>query len=324
MIVLGIDTSCDETSVAVYDAERKKILSNVVLSQVKIHSKYGGVVPEIAARKHAENIDKVFSVALEKAGVSVKDIDLVAVTNGPGLLPALLVGLTFGKGIAWFNKIPLKGVNHIEAHIFSPFVEKDYIPEKFLALVVSGGHTLLCLVSGKKIKVVGRTLDDAVGEGFDKTAKLLGLGYPGGPVIDKMFSQYSGEFLELPKPKVKGLDFSFSGLKSAVRRLAEKGYPKEMIAVSFQKTAIDYLFEKLKKAIEIYGTENIVVAGGVSANSYLRKKVKSLEESGFRVFLPSKELSVDNGAMVAFWGYQRFVAEGEDPLTLNAYSRLSF
>ncbi|WP_457567525.1 tRNA (adenosine(37)-N6)-threonylcarbamoyltransferase complex transferase subunit TsaD [Desulfurobacterium sp.] len=325
MKVVGIDTSCDDTAVAVFDGEKNKVLSSLISSQYEVHRVYGGVVPEIAAREHLKNIDIIFDRALKKAEISVSDIDLVTVTYTPGLLPALLVGLTFGKGIAFARYIPFKGVHHIEAHMFSPFIEKK--PEfPFLALVVSGGHTMISVVrSLGNYKLLGKTLDDAVGEAFDKVAKMLGLGYPGGPVIDKMFQYYDGDYLVLPRPQARGVNMSFSGLKTAVRRLIENGYPEEMIVASFQKTAVDYVVGKLKKAVRETGIKRISVSGGVSANSYLRKKLKELEEKEhLEIFLPEMKYTADNGAMVAYVGYLRFVkAEGiGDSFTLNAYPSL--
>jgi len=323
VIVLGIDTSCDDTSVAVYDAKENKLLSNIVSSQYEFHIPFGGVVPEIAARKHAENIDVVFEEALKVAGVGVGDLELITVTRFPGLLPALLVGLTFGKGISYCLNLPFKGVHHIEAHLLSPFIGKE--PEyPFLGLVVSGGHTLLVLADGLgRYRVIGKTFDDAVGEAYDKVAKMLGLGYPGGPVIDKIYREFKGDYLQLPKPKVKGLNYSFSGIKTAVKRLVEKGYPKEQIAASFQKTAVEYLFGKLKKALKEFGVRRIVVSGGVSANSLLREKLKELSEKGYEVLLPDLSYTSDNGAMVAYVGYRRFLLKGGDELTVGALPRLS-
>jgi len=323
MITLGIDTSCDDTSVAVYDGYKDKVLSNIVSSQHRFHQPFGGIVPEIAARKHAENIDLVFNEALKEANLSNKDLELISATNTPGLMPALLVGLTFGKGISYCLSLPFKAVHHIEAHIYSPFIERrEKIPKKFISLVVSGGHTLLYLVEHPfKYTLLGRTLDDAIGEAYDKTAQLLGLGYPGGPKIDKIFAHFSGEYLKLPKPKVPGLNFSFSGLKTAVRRLAEKGYPKKQIAASFQKTAVDYLFGKLEKAVKELKVNAVTVSGGVSANSYLRQKLKELEEEGFKVYIPELQFTSDNGAMVAFVGYLKYREKGKDPLTIPAIAR---
>ncbi len=321
MIVLGIDTSCDDTSIAVYDGRRDVVLSNIVSSQHRFHQEFGGVVPEIAARKHAENIDIVFKEALKESGLELKDLEAVAVTRTPGLLPALLVGLTFAKGISFIHELPLKGTHHIEAHIFSPFIGKS-TPSRFLSLIVSGGHTLLVLVEGiGKYTLVGKTLDDAVGEAYDKVAKLLGLDYPGGPVIDKLYRSYSGEFVSLPMPKVEGFNYSFSGLKTATRRLIERGTPKKVVAASFQKTAIDYLISKLVKAAEELKVKEIAVAGGVSANSYLRERLKALQERGFTVYLPELQFTSDNGAMVAYVGFKRLLLEGADPITINAAAR---
>jgi len=318
LLVLGIDTSCDDTSVSVYDAKENRVLSNIVSSQYSFHREFGGVVPEIAARKHAENIDLVFEEALEVAGVGVKDLSLISVTNRPGLLPALLVGLTFGKGLVYSLSVPFKAVHHIEAHIFSPFIggEPEY---PFIALVVSGGHTLIVLVEGfGSYSLLGKTLDDAVGEAYDKVAKLLGLGYPGGPVIDRLYREYDGKYLELPKPKVKGFNYSFSGIKTAVRRLVEKGYPAEQVAASFQETAVSYLIGKLKKALKETGVRRVAVSGGVSANTLLRERLKELDVD---LYLPPLEYTSDNGAMVAYVGYRRFLIEGEDTLEVGALAR---
>ncbi len=321
MIVVGIDTSCDDTSVAIYDGKQDKVLSNIVSSQHRFHSEFGGIVPEIAARKHIENIDMVFSKALEVAGIGIEDLDLICTTYAPGLLPALLVGLVFGKGIAFSLNKPFKGVHHIEAHILSPFIGKE--PKfPFISLVVSGGHTQIVVANSiGNYKVIGKTLDDAVGESYDKVAKMLGLGYPGGPVIDRIHTEFKGELLPLPKPKVKGLNFSFSGLKTATRFLIEKGYPKEQIAASFQETAINYLMEKLKLAIKMTGIKTITVSGGVSANSLLRKLLKGLNKA--EVIMPELEFTSDNGAMVAYAGYKRFLLEGADDLDLNAFAKKS-
>ncbi len=323
MIVVGIDTSCDDTSVAVYDGHGNRVLSNIVSSQYEFHRPFGGVVPEVAARKHAENIDVVFEEALRVAGIGVDDIRLVAVTRAPGLLPALLVGLTFGKGVAFWKEIPFKGVHHIEAHLLSPFIGSE--PEyPFLGLVVSGGHTLIVLAEEfGKYRVIGKTLDDAVGEAYDKVAKMLSLGYPGGPVIDRIYRKFEGKYLELPKPRVKGFNYSFSGIKTAVRRLIENGYPSEQVAASFQKTAVEYLIGKLEKALKETGVKRIAVSGGVSANSLLREKLKELQEQGYRVFLPKMEFTSDNGAMVAYVGYRRFLLEGGDSLDVGALPRMS-
>lgn len=324
MLVLGIDTSCDDTSIAVYDGKKNKVLSNIISSQYQFHQEFGGIVPEIAARKHAENIDIVFNEALKVAGIKADDIELVAVTRAPGLLPALLVGVTFGKGIACWKDIPLKAVHHIEAHIFSPFI--GTVPMfPFLSLIASGGHTQIVLVkSFGTYRIVGKTLDDAVGEAYDKVAKMLGLEYPGGPAIDRIYRNYKGDFLKLPKPRVPDFNFSFSGLKTAVKKLIERGHPREQIAASFQKTAVEYLIEKLKRAIEEFQIKRLSVAGGVSANSLLRQTLRKLErEEGLQLFLPKMEFTSDNGAMVGYTGYRKFLIEGADSLDVNAVARFT-
>ncbi len=324
MKVIGIDTSCDDTSVAVYNGTTGEILSNIISSQYSAHKPYGGVVPEIAAREHLNNMEPVFNKALRDANITVEEIELVCVTNTPGLLPAILVGFTFGKGLAFAKYIPFKAIHHIEAHIFSPFIKEKEIKFPFISLVVSGGHTILTITRNfTNHTIIGKTVDDAIGEAFDKVAKMLELGYPGGPIIDEIFRSYKGEYIELPKPQVKGVSMSFSGLKTAVRRLVEKGYPKEQIAASFQKTAIDYVVGKLKKAINETGMKRISVSGGVSANSYLREKLNELQKNRkVEILVPEMEFTSDNGAMVAFLGYKIFKMDEEigDPFTLNAYS----
>jgi len=318
LLVLGIDTSCDDTSVAVYDGHGNCVLSNVVSSQYQFHQPFGGVVPEIAARKHAESIELIFLEALRVAGVSPRQLSLITVTNRPGLLPALLVGLSFGKGLAFNLNLPFKGVHHIEAHLFSPFIGSEPL-FPFLGLVVSGGHTLIVLVEALgKYRLVGKTLDDAVGEAYDKVAKMLHLGYPGGPVIDRIYRSYSGELLPLPRPKVEGCNLSFSGIKTAVRRLVEKGYPPEQVAASFQETAISYLVSKLKRAVKETGVKRVAVSGGVSANTLLRERLKELD---LEVYLPPIDYTSDNGAMVAYVGYRRYLLEGGDSLEVGALAR---
>ena len=320
MVVLGIDTSCDDTSISVYSGRENRVLSNVVSSQYRFHEEFGGVVPEIAARKHVENIDAVLKTALRDAEVDIEDIELISSTYAPGLLPALLVGLSFGKALSFSLNVPFKGVHHIEAHVLSPFIGRE-LKFPFISLVVSGGHTQIVVAQSLgNYRVIGKTLDDAVGESYDKVAKMLGLGYPGGPVIDRIHRNFRGELLKLPKPKVKGLDFSFSGLKTATRFLIEKGYPKEQIAASFQETAISYLVDKLKLALKETGIETVTVSGGVSANSYLRKLLKELPD--VEVILPEMEFTSDNGAMVAYTGYRKFLLQGPDSLSLNAAARM--
>ena len=321
MLILGIETSCDETAASVVE-DGRKILSNVVSSQIDIHRKYGGVVPELASRKHLETINFVLEQALSRAGCSFKELDGVAVTNGPGLVAALLIGLATAKAIAYAFEFPLVGVNHIEGHIFSNFLEHptNRLPSEkpvppFIALVVSGGHTDLVFVEDYgKYELLGRTRDDAVGESFDKVAKLLHLGYPGGPIIDEIARKGDAEAIRFPLAHMKddSLDFSFSGLKTAVVNFV-KGHnlPAESrsiadIAACFQRAAIDALVEKTFCAIVEKGVKKIVLGGGVASNSHLRNVFKSrAEEEGIELYCPPPELCTDNAAMVGCVGYYK-------------------
>ena len=323
-MILGIDTSCDDTSISVYSSTTNRVLSNVISSQYALHKDFGGIVPEIAARSHADVIDIVFKEALDRASVGPKDIKLVCATNKPGLVTALLVGLTFGKTLSFSLGVPFKSVNHIEAHMFSPFIEKE-VNFPFLSLIVSGGHTLITVSESiGKSRVIGETLDDAVGEAYDKVARILGLGYPGGPAIDKIYHSFKGNYLPLPKPKVNGLNFSFSGLKTATKLLVDKGYDGDQIAASFQKTAIDYLISKLEMAINQTKIKRVAISGGVSANLLLRERLIELgKKYNLKVFMPEMEFASDNGAMIAFLGYKRFLFEGPNSLSVNAFARAS-
>lgn len=326
MLILGIDTSCDDTSVAVL--KERKILSNIVSSQVKFHSKYGGIVPEIASRKHIEWIWEVTEQALNEGKISLSQIDLIAVCNGPGLIGSLLVGLCFAKALAFASKKPIVGVNHLEAHILSIFLEESYPDFPFLCLVVSGGHTSLYRVDGFGMyRELGRTRDDAAGEAFDKAAKMLGLSYPGGPVIDRLAKEGDSERFKLPRPFLHGsFDFSFSGLKTALRVLLDE-IPKEEredprflnhISASFQRVVVDVLIEKIRWAMRHEKISRVVVTGGVAANSLLREEALKLTNQGFEVYLPSKSLCTDNGAMIAIAGYHRFLRGESSDLFLNA------
>ncbi|NPA12847.1 MAG: tRNA (adenosine(37)-N6)-threonylcarbamoyltransferase complex transferase subunit TsaD [Aquificae bacterium] len=316
MIVLGIETSCDDTGVAVYSSE-KGLLSNVVSSQVSLHSQWGGVYPDLAAREHTKNILPVLDTALKEADISLKDVDGIAITVAPGLIVSLVVGISGAKGLSWATGKPLIPVHHIEAHIFAIFIEKE-IPFPFLSLVVSGGHTEMYLVKGfGEYIYLGGTLDDAVGEAYDKVARMLGLGYPGGPVIDKLAKE-GEEVIKFPRPLVgeKGknrFNFSFSGLKSAVLRAVETGkYKKEDIAKSFQEAVVDTLVSKSLDALRETGVNRIVVAGGVSANSRLRERFNEVaEREGIQVYFPPMYLCTDNGGMVAYTGYRRFRELGQ-------------
>lgn len=312
MIVLGVETSCDETSVAIIK-DGKEILSNIVSSQIDIHKKYGGVVPEIASRYHVEAITIVFSEAIEKANIKIKDIDLVAVTKGPGLIGALLTGIGAAQAFAYANNIPLIGVNHMAGHIYANIIENDLI-FPLIALVVSGGHTeLVYMEKHMKFDVLGKTLDDAIGEAYDKVGRVMGLSYPGGPVVDKLSSKgkdtYNLPRVYLDKEKY---DFSFSGLKSAVINIVHNAkqknevLSKENLSKSFQESVTDVLVYKTKKAASLYKAKSILLAGGVAANGGLRKKIKE-EINDIPIMMPSIKYCTDNAAMIAIVGYYTFI-----------------
>ena len=309
MIILGIETSCDETSVALVE-DGKKVLSNVVISQVDFHKEFFGVLPELASRKHLEYINLALDKAFKDSGIDFGGIDGVAVTFGPGLVSSLLVGVNVAKTIAFFYDKPMFKVDHVEAHLFSPFIEYD-VDFPFIGLVVSGGHTILFVVRNfYDLEIVGYTVDDAVGEAFDKVAKMLGLGYPGGPIIDKLSKKGNCNAFKFPlganeKPYDR-YNFSYSGLKTSVlytvRKIQNLDENKvNDICASFQKSAIDVLYVKVKRLVEDTGIKNVVVAGGVSANSYLREVF--LNDSSIKVFIPSVKYSTDNAVMVASLAY---------------------
>ncbi len=305
-MILAFDTSCDDTSVAFYKSN--KIYSNVVSSQNDIHSKFGGVIPELAARKHAEVIAYLTEEALNKVGANIGSVDYVAVTVGPGLLPSLLVGVSFAKALAYANNLPIIPINHIEGHIFAPFFNRN-IKYPFLSLVVSGGHTHLFYVKNfGNYELIGKTLDDAVGEAFDKVARVLGLEYPGGPVIDKLSKNGDPYKFNIPKGlrNDRSFNFSFSGVKTHVKNLVKKlgSLSKTQIvdiAASFQKVSIDVLAEKTIGAAKNLNVKTISVSGGVSANSYLREKFSQVcSQNGIKLIIPSKEMTTDNALMIAF------------------------
>ncbi len=310
MLILGIDTSCDDTAAAVVQ-DGSVIKSNIVSNQNEIHQKYGGIVPELASRKHLEMIWPVVHEAMGSADVDFKDLSAVAVCQGPGLIGSLLVGVCFGKSLSYVNDLPLIAVNHLEGHIFSAFLE-DNTPEfPFIALVVSGGHTSIYRVNGfDDYKEISRTRDDAAGEAFDKVAKLLDLGYPGGPLIEQLALKGDAESIPFPRAIMPtSLDFSYSGLKTAVLTHIKKktGSSKEDIAASFQAAALEMLIKKTIKAAGQEGINRISVSGGVSANSLLRKKMKERAAAeGIEVYLPSLNLSTDNAAMIAAAGFHHF------------------
>lgn len=330
MRVLGIESSCDDTAAAVYDSS-KGLLANVISSQVPVHSLYGGVVPELASREHIRHVVPVVERALSDAGSGREVIDGVAVTAGPGLIGSLLVGLCFAKSLAYSWEKPLYGADHLEAHIFSIFLERA-VEFPYLALLVSGGHTSLFRVSGwDGVSFLGGTLDDAGGEAFDKAAKFLGLGYPGGAAIDRIAQRGDPARFSFPRAWLgpDSSDFSFSGLKTSLRVLLStpegKGGRIEDIAASFQEAVVDVLVRKTLEAARREGILRVVLAGGVAANSRLRSKIEEEGGSaGIAVYLPSKALCTDNAAMVALLGERRMSAGRVCGLDLNAYAASRF
>ncbi|MBZ4682967.1 MAG: tRNA N6-adenosine threonylcarbamoyltransferase [Fusobacteriaceae bacterium] len=310
MYILGIETSCDETSISILK-DGKEILSNIISSQIDIHKEYGGVVPEIASRHHIKNISYILDEALEEAKLKMEDIDYIAVTYAPGLIGALLVGLSFAKGLSYSYNIPIIPVHHIKGHIYASFLEHD-IKTPFISLVVSGGHTNIVYIDeNHKFYNIGATLDDAVGESYDKVARVLGLGYPGGPIIDKM-AKLGKNVISIPEPKVDGYDFSFSGIKTAVinyvnkMNMKKEEFSKEDLATSFQKKVVDILCKKVIVAAKEKNVNQIVIAGGVAANSELRSELTiRAKKENIDVFYPSLKLCTDNAAMIAIAGYYK-------------------
>jgi N6-L-threonylcarbamoyladenine synthase len=338
MLVLGIDTSCDDTSASVV-ADGRKIVSNIVSGQADIHTKYGGIVPELASRRHIEMIIPVVDEALKQAGISFSALSAVTVCNGPGLIGSLLIGCSFAKAVCYAQDIPLIAVNHLEGHLLSVFLETAPPEFPFLSLIVSGGHTSLHLAEdfGNYVEL-GRTRDDAAGEAYDKVSKLLGLGYPGGPIIDRLAEKGDPRAIDFPRAYLpESLDFSFSGLKTAVLQFLKKGHiqdgplPQDSdlihdIAASFQAAVVDVLVRKTEWAVKNTGIRRVAISGGVSANSGLRKKMLAMgEEKGIEVFVPSVSLCTDNAAMIAAAGHHHFLKKDFAGLDLNptAYLRLS-
>ncbi len=320
---LGIESSCDDTCIAVVE-NGTNVLSSIVSSQISVHSEYGGVVPELASREHVKNIRTVYREAMENAGVNLNDIDLIGVTVGPGLLGSLLVGLSFAKALSFFSGIPMIPLNHIESHIQSAFIEfGDAIRFPTAAFVASGGHTHLFRVDEKRnLTLLARTRDDAVGEAFDKLSKMLGLGYPGGPIIEKLAKDGDETRYPLPKPRMsdRSLDMSFSGIKSAMFRLIQKeGENLDVpgLAASFQKTVGDILIDRIKRFGKDSPFESVILAGGVSANSYLRKRFQQTFKE--QAFIPSMRYATDNGAMVASLAWVKR-DETKAPLHQEAFS----
>lgn len=330
--ILGIESSCDDTSAAVFRGG--KILANVIANQA-IHREYGGVVPELASRAHQEMIIPVVDTALKKSGVALSDLDAIACTRGPGLLGSLLVGMSFTKSLSLSLGIPIIGVDHMQAHILAHFIDEPHPAFPFLCLTVSGGHTQIVLVRGPlDMEVVGATLDDAAGEAFDKVAKMLGLGYPGGPVIDRLAKQGNPKRFHFPEPRIDGLDFSFSGLKTSVLYFLQRESAADPdfaannlndICASLQHRIVTILLKKLRMAAKKYRIREIAVAGGVSANSFLRT---ALDETGrelkWNTYIPQFQYCTDNAAMIAMTGYFKYLGGEFDALDLHPDARLRF
>ncbi|RJQ30440.1 MAG: tRNA (adenosine(37)-N6)-threonylcarbamoyltransferase complex transferase subunit TsaD [Peptococcaceae bacterium] len=330
-LIMGIETSCDETAAAVV-ADGVAILSNVVSSQVDAHRKFGGVVPEVASRKHLELINQVIAAALAEAGLGFDDLHAVAVTYGPGLAGALLVGVSAAKALAYGLNIPLIGVNHIEGHIYANFLAEPGISFPLLCLVVSGGHTDLVYMAGHGCyQLVGRTRDDAAGEAYDKVARVMGMGYPGGPALDRLAGEGDAGSVSLPRAYLEegSLDFSFSGLKSAVINFlrcseqAGKTVNKADLAAGFQQAVVAVLVDKTLAAAGAMGVSTVLLAGGVAANSRLRTELAArAEKEGYRLVCPPASLCTDNAAMIACTAYYKYLRGAFAPLTLNAVPNL--
>lgn len=329
--ILAIESSCDETAAAVVRNGRE-VLSNVISSQIALHTLYGGVVPEIASRKHIEKINPVINEALKDAGCELNQIDLIAVTYGPGLVGPLLVGVSAAKAISFASGIPLLGVHHIEGHISANYIEHPDLEPPFICLVVSGGHTHLVRVSDYgQYEILGKTRDDAAGEAFDKVARAIGLGYPGGPKIDKVSKEGNSDAIHFPRAKVDGseTDFSFSGLKSAVLNylngceMKGEAWVQADVAASFQKAVVDVLVEHSMQAIDTYHLDTFAIAGGVASNSGLREALeKACAKRGVRFVKPSPILCTDNAAMIGAAAYYEFIRGGRSDLMLNAVPNL--
>lgn len=332
MKTLAIETSCDETSIAVIE-DGRKILSNIISTQIETHKKFGGVVPEIASRMHVEVISQILKNALEDANIGLNDIDFISVTEGPGLVGALLVGMSFAKALSYSLDIPLIGVNHIKGHICANYISHENLEPPFIALVISGGHTYLVDVTGyDEYKVIGRTRDDAVGEAFDKVARALGLPYPGGPMIDKLSKVGNPEAINFPRVYLEGnsYDFSFSGLKTAVLNYLNQMKQKnetitiEDVAASFQMAVIDVLSEKTFRLLNEIKRNKLAIAGGVAANSGIRDIfTKKALENGIELFIPDMNLCTDNAAMIGSAGYYSYISGKRSTLGLKVDANLS-
>ena len=335
VFILAIESSCDDTAAAVLHND--KVLSNVVANQL-IHNLYGGVVPELASRAHQQNIVPVIDAALRKANIRKEQLSAIAFTQGPGLMGSLLVGSSFAKSLALALQIPLIAVNHMQAHILAHFIEEEGFEKPifpFIALTISGGHTQIVRVNGFfNMEIIGETTDDAVGEAFDKSAKILGLPYPGGPLVDKYAQLGNPKAFAFTKPKVPGLDFSFSGLKTAIlyfiqkKKLENPNFVEENlndICASIQHTIIEILMDKLKLAVKETGIKQIAIGGGVSANSGIRNTLKEAEKKyGWKTYIPKFEYTTDNAAMIGIVGYQKFLSQNFETSSVVSKARIQF
>lgn len=335
VFILAIESSCDDTAAAIL--QDNKVLSNVVANQL-IHSEFGGVVPELASRAHQQNIVPVIDSALKKAGIKKEQLSAVAFTQGPGLMGSLLVGSSFAKSFSMALQIPLIAVNHMHAHILAHFIDEEEFDKPtfpFLALTISGGHTQIVVVKDFfDMEIIGQTTDDAVGEAFDKSAKILGLPYPGGPLIDKYAKLGNPKAFLFTKPRVPGLDFSFSGLKTAILYFVQKNVAanpnfieenRDDICASIQSTIVEILMDKLKLAVKETGINQIAIGGGVSANSGIRTTLKEAEQKyGWKTFIPKFEYTTDNAAMIGIVGYQKYLHEKFENSTVVSKARIQF
>lgn len=329
MLTLAIETSCDETSASVLDGVN--VLSNIISTQL-FHSEFGGVVPEVASREHLKRIIPVTNEALNMAGVNIQDIDLICGTTEPGLVGALLVGANFAKGLSASLGKPFVPVNHIKAHLYSPFISNEMIRLPFLGLIISGGHTLLILVEERfRHRIIGKTIDDAAGEAFDKAAKLLGLGYPGGRLIDELAKDGDPEYHKFPKAVIKNseFDFSFSGIKTSLLYYLRKSYSGRLpegeelngICASYQKAIVEMLYEKTFRAAKKFGVNTIAVSGGVSANSGVRRKFEGMRKEDYIILFPESEYTSDNAAMIGFAGFLEYSSSKDNQPGLSAHAR---
>jgi N6-L-threonylcarbamoyladenine synthase len=320
--ILGIETSCDETAAAVVD-DGVLVLSSIVSTQIDLHAKFGGVVPEIASRAHLQLLVPVIAEAIEVSGIEVASIDAIAATVGPGLVGALLVGVSTAKALALVWDKPFVAVNHLEAHLYAAFLEEPDLPLPLVVALVSGGHTMLVAMEGHgAYRILGQTVDDAAGEAFDKVARLLGLGYPGGPAIDRLAESGDPKAVTFPRPMLaEGFDFSFSGLKTAVANHVRK-HPDTSaadVAASFQAAVVDVLITKARRAAAAIGARGLCLAGGVAANSRLRAAARAAADAdGLRVYLPSRAMCTDNAAMIAAAGHYRLASDGPSSLAVGA------